>query len=749
MARDPHIDKLIQDLKTKKFREGEAKGLTETYGEEISKQLKPLFSEHSKEIMASIKEAFKNLKIDVPKQDSPVVNVPEFPQFPEFPKQERPIVNVPAPVVNVPAPIVNVAPTAVNFPERMRLQPNDKPFPVIMVDQVGKPMNFGSGATSVGGGRGDFFTIKDIQNSTGGSIVDNDGNVKISGTVTALVSAANNSTQSIDSSGNVYSQANPFPVVQVSAVNNSTQILDASNAIVGSASNPFNVAVVSQSNSSSQLVDSSNNVYSQTNPLPIVNVGGAAGTSVSLVDSDGVYYNGANLFSVRVSEVFGSTSTNVINPDGRIKVELPTGSSGLTDTELRASHIDVVQMSGSVDSVVVNSGTITTVSTVTAVTGITNSVAVVNLDRDGNPVSEWPVGPSLAGVNETNADVLRAVLMSDTTNSVNVVTFNGNAPATGLNETNVGVLRAVLMSDTSNSVNIMAQGITIDTRQVSGSADSVFVVGPIAQGDEATAIRTVHAGNSATSVASQATGLNETTAGVLRAVLMTDSLNSVNNVQWGGSAVATGLNENTAGVIKVAMITSVVESVNVVTFNGNAPATGLNETTSGVLRSVLMTDSVVSVFMTGAADSSFIYEARTTNPTAKSDGADVRPKADKLGRTLVRPVQVRDLTLTAYVTTTTGIETTLRAAVAGAFLDCIMLTATNGSTAAVTVDIRSTTAGSIVHTMVLPASTGPVGWSPSVPWPQDNQGNNWTVDVQGSDVSNTSVYFSALFSQEI
>lgn len=42
--------------------------------------------------------------------------------------------------------------------------------------------------------------------------------------------------------------------------------------------------------------------------------------------------------------------------------------------------------------------------------------------------------------------------------------------------------------------------IKIETRQLSGAADSVFVIGPIAQGDEASAVRVVVAGNSASSV---------------------------------------------------------------------------------------------------------------------------------------------------------------------------------------------------------------------------------------------------------
>lgn len=42
-----------------------------------------------------------------------------------------------------------------------------------------------------------------------------------------------------------------------------------------------------------------------------------------------------------------SAFAEVTNPDGRVKVEMPAGSSGLTDIELRASSVPVMQVSGS------------------------------------------------------------------------------------------------------------------------------------------------------------------------------------------------------------------------------------------------------------------------------------------------------------------------------------------------------------------------------------------------------------------
>lgn len=138
--------------------------------------------------------------------------------------------------------------------------------------------------------------------------------------------------------------------------------------------------------------------------------------------------------------------------------------------------------------------------------------------------------------------------------------------------------------------------------------------------------------------------------------------------------------------------------------------------------------------------------ARTTNPSATSDGSAVLASADDLGRTLTRPVQVRDLIATAYLSVTGGTETTLLAASAGVFHDLIMLVGSNNSDAAVSVDIRAVTAGNIVHTLRIPAN-GTAGFAPAVPWPQDAAGNNWTVD--GPDETGRTLTFSALFSKEV
>ena len=138
--------------------------------------------------------------------------------------------------------------------------------------------------------------------------------------------------------------------------------------------------------------------------------------------------------------------------------------------------------------------------------------------------------------------------------------------------------------------------------------------------------------------------------------------------------------------------------------------------------------------------------ARQTNPVAVSDGDNQRFSVDDLGRQLVRPIQARDLISTAYATLINGTETTLKAAVAGSYLDLIYIMGANNSDAAVTVNIRAVTAGNVVMSIQVPAN-GTAGIACPIPLPQDETGNNWTADM--GDITGTSVYLTALFSREI
>lgn len=288
-----------------------------------------------------------------------------------------------------------------------------------------------------------------------------------------------------------------------------------------------------------------------------------------------------------------SAFAEIMNADGRIKVESASGSSGLTDTELRASHLDVNQLSG----------------------------------------SNW---------------------------SVNLLQIGGNTPAGG-EELNAGFLRVHLAQDQIYSV------------KVSQIVNSV-------------------------------------------AVALTDST----GVQYSGS-----------NPFPVSAAQSGSWSVSI----------------SGALSSAV----AVGPTPVGSADDGnpplqIGGVARQTNPSAVAGGQIVKASMDDLGRQVIRNVQVRDLIQTAYAQISNGTETTLRAGVAGAYLDLVYILASNNSDAAVSVDIRPVSAGNVVMTLQVPAN-GVAGVSLPVPIPQTDTGNNWTADLP--DITGTTISISALFSQEI
>lgn len=176
------------------------------------------------------------------------------------------------------------------------------------------------------------------------------------------------------------------------------------------------------------------------------------------------------------------------------------------------------------------------------------------------------------------------------------------------------------------------------------------------------------------------------------------------------------------------------------------PITG-NVNVNGSLNSTINVGPVVAdAIDDGSAPVQMGGMARTANPTAVAGGDVVKFSADKLGRQLNRPVQVRDLITTAYVSVANGTETTFKAASAGEFLDLVYIMGSNSSDAAVIVDIRAVTAGNILMSLAIPAN-GTAGVSLSVPFPQSEGGNNWTADLP--DITGTTVYLSGLFSREV
>ena len=381
------------------------------------------------------------------------------------------------------------------------------------------------------------------------------------------------------------------------------------------------------------------------------------------------------------------------------------------------------------------------------------------LRNESNLIAGFGSGTSETALRVVNAtDIATSVSVSGFTASVEVhaATPDGDsAMDEGYDAIQASIVR---VTDFVQSVKVASQDAGYEVKQVSGFTDSVNVVDAFGS----TGVSGVFNADNRLNVELPATTLTAVTditnsvrvstlPETLQAQLdaIQTSVQTIDNVVAGSEAQV----DVVSGTLTtVTAVTDITNSVRVSTLpetiqtqlDAIQSATEQDNKAFEVRQTSGFTDSV---FVTGFADSATVHEVMTTNKTAKADGADIRPKADDLGRQLTRPIQVRDLIATAYVSIANGTETTLLAAAAGVYHDCIMITATNNSSVATQLDIRAVTAGNIVHTMYLPATTGPVGWAPAVPWPQDATGNNWTIDMP--DQTGTTVYVSALFSKEV
>lgn len=717
----PELNKDIADslkrfndrMKTKNF--GQDRGaIVKEVSQEVASMFAPVLeamAKNSKITKEDIKEALKEIQIMAPE-----VVMPEFPEF-----------NIPAPVVHVKPPEVNV-----NIPEQQRFQlpeiirvlgemtmpsvDRKNPLPVLMMDIDGKPFQFSQGAT---GGRGDFFTIKDILNSSGGSLFDNDGAMRVSGSFS--VTASNSSTQAIDSSGNPYSQANPMPVTVVSG----------SAATTGSA-----------------LVDSSGVQYSGSNPLPVGNnvvdtfPATQNITTVDVGSTTTPSANGQNIITgsptansaasfalsgietVRIQVTGTWTGTLAVEQSidgGTTWVGLGLHQGGYTVGSFTANFVGGGNVGGATNL---------RVRATAAITG----TAVVKVTQSFNPQSVYLANAAPAG------NVI-SLLNSSTATLGSGATYTG----TGEDVSNFSEMRITVFSNVASATDgLSVQQSTdntnwdvTDTYTIPAGTAKTYVVprqaryfrivytngGTIQTSFRLQAILNRTATSSSSQRASDAY-TNETDLEQVWAFL-----SAFNGTTWDRIRMGAGTGD---GAMRTVAASDVASSVNVVNTNS--------------LDIKQVSGSIDSVFVSGAADSFFAYEVMTTNKTAKADGSDIRAKTDKIGRQVFRPHQVRDLMATAYVSIANGTETTLRAAVAGAYLDLVYILGTNNSDAAVQVDFRAVTGGNIVTSLVIPPY-GTVGLASPSPIPQADTGNNWTADLP--DITGTTVTLSALFAQEV
>ncbi|KKR20040.1 MAG: hypothetical protein UT51_C0009G0014 [Candidatus Nomurabacteria bacterium GW2011_GWC2_39_41] len=477
--------------------EDDRRRLMSTIGQDLAQMLAPFLAEvasSSKLNKETLAELMYQLRGEVANKEmagidtTPIINAIEL-TLGNF--------KVPEPKVTVTIPPIKIP--DIKMPEEMNIKgwvslmgvDLNNPLPVQLRDAKGNPIHLFENLTQIlnggGGGKHDFFTIKGFSQSAFAEVINPDGRIKVeiatggSGLTDAELRAAH------------------LDVQQVSGATDSVYVTGIFNSISADVINPDNRIKVELPTGGSSLTDAE----LRATHLDTQQVSGAI---------DSVYVTG----------IFNSISADVINPDNRIKVELPTGSSGLTDTELRASHLDVQQVSGAISSVEVKS------MPAVIVTSVTNSVAAAIVDSNGNQyggsnpipitlisgalVSTIAVGPTAADAIDDNSAPIKAGGVARTANPTAVA--GGDVVSASYDDVGRQLTRPVQARDLIATAYVSVSNGTETTllAAIAGSyLDLIYVMGTNNSDVAVTVdLRAVTAGNIVTSVRIPANG----TAGV-------------------------------------------------------------------------------------------------------------------------------------------------------------------------------------------------------------------------------------------
>lgn len=603
-----------------------------------------------------------------------------------------PSVNVPD--INVPTPIVNYTPPKIVIPDiKMPDEMNIKGW----VNFLGYDKSFLSNPLPV-----------QIRNADGSPATFGGSNAVVGGgggkadylTIKGFTQSA--FAELLNPDGRLKVETNDGASTTTTEVKQVSGAIDSVNVVspIAQGDEATAIRVVVAGNSDTSVVVNSGTLTGITNSLEVKQVSGAGFTVeatnldirdlVNASDSISSYQVSGHIWSVYAQDAFTTVSaTTLVNADNRLKVSVETGGSGLTDAELRASSVPVEQVSGSLWSVSASLET-------TSVLYNADNRLRVSVETGGSGLTDA----------ELRATAVPVSQVSGSSWSVSVLDIAA---------TNLDIRDLVNATD------------SVSAYQVSGAIWSTEVKG------------TVTVDGSGVTQPVSATDLD-----IRDLVNATDSVRAyqLSGASWSVEATQSGTwNITTLTGITNSVAASIVDSSGV-QYSGSNPvpvdlATSLDHTI----------DSISVRQVSGSIHSSQVkLIARQTNPTAASDAAEVFASADDLGRTLTRPVQVRDLISTAYISLTNGTETTLLAGAASTFHDLIYVMCANQSDAATFVDFRCGTAGSVIMTIQVPAS-GTAGISLVVPHKMPEVAQAWTADLP--DITGTTVDITAQFSKEI
>ncbi len=221
---------------------------------------------------------------------------------------------------------------------------------------------------------------------------------------------------------------------------------------------------------------------------------------------------------------------------------------------------------------------------------------------------------------------------------------------------------------------------------------------------------------------------------------------NVNMTQLGGVTAATGNGVVGTGVQRVAIASDNSNiPTNIAQMNGVTILMGAGNTGTGSQRVTIATDQaklpVHGDVAAGSSDAGSPVKtggvARTTNPTAVSDGQRVNAQFDKVGRQVIVSNSCRELTgdQSTTITSSTAETAIVTAGGAGIFLDLTSLTITNSNaTTDTTVTLRPSTGGTAKGPFQVPARGGIV-LTFTTPLAQTTANNNWTLQCGTSVAS--------------
>lgn len=446
--------------------------------------------------------------------------------------------------------------------------------------------------------------------------------------------------------------------------------------------------------------------------------------AAALVDADGVSYNGSNPLPVSATMTL-SLATNQGDTEGRTLRVVHAGDTGLTTNITQVGGNAVVVGTGYQDNAL-------------RVVHATDAIVSVRVDSSSASTAASLIDSS--GVQYSGSNPVPVNWVSGVGNGGTTVSYIVDSGGVGYNGSNPFpfTLAASHATNTMNAVLVDSGGIGYN------GSNPIPTTLAVSNATSSLNARVIDSGG---------IGYDGSNPFPVRFVTGSYGTSAVNIVDSSGVAYE-GANPfpiMQAGGTVNSLAATLIDSSGIGYSGSNPlPITG-NVNVNGSLNSVIVVGTTLHHSPDdGDAPQKMGGIAMTANPTAVDAGDRVAFRADDLGRQLVRNVQVRDLIATAYVSkltgSTFGTETTLFASGSGLFADLVMITASNDSTAAITMDLRASTGGTVCHSIVIPAG-GMNGWTPTVPYPAPFVDHTWTIDLP--DVTGTNVYVSALFSKEV